>query len=177
MKKFQMYFLAAACCLFVLQSCTKEDVTITEDNSAVEDVLRKGNAPTASGQGTIDFGAEGKRHFSFNAITKKDGSVKGNGVLTYTGGELKIKFNIDCIRVVGNTAYITGKITSHSGIPENAGRDCLFVAIDNGEGTNADPDILSGFYTSIEGGDLDCNIDYGGISYFEVLEGNIQVSE
>ena len=166
-----MYFLAAACCLFVLQSCTKEDVTITEDNSAVEDALRKGNAPAASGQGTIDFLAEGKRHLSFNVKTKKDGTVSGSGQLTYTQGELKVKFSIDCISVTGNVANMTGKIISNSNTPEQAGSGFYFSVIDNGEGNNSDPDMMS----AMSIGNFICSQTTN--TYYEVLEGNIQVSE
>lgn len=175
MKKFQLYFLAVACCLFVLNSCSKEDVTISEDPSSVEDALRKGNSPAASGQGTIDFGAENKRHFSFQAKMLKDGSVKGSGQLTYTSGELKVKFSIDCITVTGNIAILSGNIISNSNNPEYAGSACRFSVMDNGEGKNADPDLMTPMQTFPGLESIAC--DYNGVGFLEVLEGNIQVNE
>ena len=176
MKKLKLCLLLALG-LTVIYSCSKEDLTTIEENTILEEsTLRKGNLPAASGQGTIDFGAEGKRHFSFHAKTNKDGSVSGNGVLTYTQGELKIKFDIDCISVDGNTAYLTGKITSNSSNPERVGRDCYFAVVDNGEGANANPDLMRPFNTAPEGVDYDCNVINVLNPTYEVLEGNIQVS-
>ncbi len=176
MKKLKQCFLLALS-LTVIYSCSTEEMATFEEESKFEESssLRKGNTPSASGQGTIDWVADGKRHFSFNAKTNKDGSVSGSGVLTYTQGDLKIRFDIDCIQVEGNTAYITGTITSHSENPELVGRDCYFSATDNGEGNNASPDVMRPLNISGEGTDWDCSIRTIS-GYLEVLEGNIQVS-
>ena len=165
-----------ALALTVIYSCSKDDLTSFEEETKTEEAaLRKGNLPSASGQGTIDWVAEGKRHFSFHAKTNKDGTVSGSGVLTYTQGDLKIRFDIDCIQVEGNAAYITGTITSHSETPEFVGRDCYFSVVDNGEGSKADPDTMRPLNIALEGTDWDCSIRTTTL-YQEVLEGNIQVS-
>ena len=175
MKKLKLCLLLALG-LTVIYSCSKDDLTTIEEETKIEETaLRAGNLPAASGQGTIDWVAEGKRHFSFHAKTKKDGSVSGSGVLTYTQGDLKIRFDIDCIQVEGSTAYITGTITSHSESPELVGRVCYFSATDNGEGNNANPDVMRPLNIGGELSNWDCSIRTVS-GYLEVLEGNIQVS-
>ncbi len=98
---------------------------------------------SANGQGTTSLLAEKIRHFSFHANTLPNGSVKGNGVLTYTGGEFKLKFDIDCITVVGNTAQMSGTITKDDVNPARVGWKCIFTVEDNGEGSNATADRIS----------------------------------
>ena len=167
-----------ALALTVVYSCSKDDLTSFEEETKTEEAaLRKGNTPAASGQGTIEWpGIEGKRHFSFHARTNKDGSVSGSGVLTYTKGDLKVKFSIDCITVNGNTAVMAGNITSHSTSPENVGLSCSLIVRDNGEGKNADPDQMQAFITYTNPNfDSDCDTNYAEFPFNDVLEGNVQV--
>ena len=77
------------------------------DSSSVSNnpgTLLKGVGPSASGQGQI-VGTD--RVFAFTAVTKPDGSVSGQGQLTFTQNSVKIHFSIDCISVTDNTAIIT----------------------------------------------------------------------
>ncbi|MBC7382713.1 MAG: hypothetical protein H7296_06910 [Bacteroidia bacterium] len=131
--------------------------------------------PSANGQGSLTVGTDQQRRFSFHANTMPDGSVQGSGVLTYTGGEYKIKFDINCLKVTGNTAIMSGNITSVSG-PEAVnfpgyveGTLVVFKVTDNGEGSNASSDQLSRL-----GAGSDCN---SGIvlQTFPIEGGNIQV--
>ena len=98
---------------------------------------------SANGQGSLTLTDGTQRRFSFHANTMPDGSVQGSGVLTYTGGDLKIKFDINCLIVTGNTAVMSGVIISHSETPAYEGTGCWFQAVDNGEGSNGAPDQLS----------------------------------
>lgn len=131
--------------------------------------------PSANGQGSLTVAGDQQRRFAFHANTMPDGSVQGSGELTYTGGELKIKFDINCLKVSGNTATMSGIITSVSG-PQAAnfpgyveGALVVFQVIDNGEGSNASPDQISRL-----GSGSDCN---SGIilQTFPIEGGNIQV--
>jgi len=74
------------------------------------------------------------RHFTFHANTMPDGSVKGSGVLTYNGGAVNIKFDIDCLFIVDDvTAIMSGVVTYHKENPERVGWECWFKVVDNGE--------------------------------------------
>lgn len=131
------------------------------------------SGPSANGQGSQSLPGDISRRFSFHANTMPDGSVKGSGVLTYTGGVLKIMFDIDCLRVVGKTATMSGTVTKFDGdiftnyVP---GTKIYFKVTDNGEGGNANPDQLSRL-SSFAGG---CNVPLA-IAESPIDGGNIQV--
>jgi hypothetical protein len=99
--------------------------------------------PSANGQGTLTVGEDQSRHFAFHVNTMPDGSVQGSGELTYTGGVLKIKFDITCLSISGNMASMSGVVTSHDTNPELVGSGCRFRVVDNGEGANASADQMS----------------------------------
>jgi hypothetical protein len=131
--------------------------------------------PSANGQGSLTRPGDLQRRFSFHANTMPDASVQGSGVLTITGGEAQIKFDINCLSITGNTAIMAGKITSVSGNTAfQVGWDCWFKVVDNGEGSNAAPDqitLLSG-----SSGALNCSIQVIGNNPLNDIEGgNIQV--
>ena len=131
------------------------------------------SGPSANGQGSLTRPGDLQRRFSFHANTMPDASVKGSGVLTITGGEAQIKFDIDCMTISGNTATMSGKVTSVSGNTIfQAGWDCWFKVVDNGEGANAEPDQITLLY----GGPnlLDCGVQYD-VPLNTVEGGNIQV--
>jgi hypothetical protein len=131
--------------------------------------------PSANGQGSLTRPGELQRRFAFHANTMPNGDVKGSGVLTITGGEAQIKFDINCLSINGSTAIMAGKVTSVSGNTAfQVGWDCWFKVVDNGEGSNAAPDqitLLSG-----NPGGLDCTIQVIGNNPLNDIEGgNIQV--
>ena len=55
-----------------------------------------------------------------------------------------VDLQIDCLRVVGNVAHMSG-ITTRSINPVEApvGEIRRFVVVDNGEGSNSSPDLIS----------------------------------
>jgi hypothetical protein len=75
------------------------------------------------------------RSFSFSARKYADGSVDGQLQLNSRGFDVFVHIRIDCLRVVGNTAFISGRIT-HTSNPAEGEIDELNRAIvrDNGEG-------------------------------------------
>jgi hypothetical protein len=79
--------------------------------------------PSASGGGTapgLDFG--------FTAQSHSDGSVSGNGEFTEFG--LRFHVRIDCLVVIGEDAYMSGKTTEQTdGLAE--GTEMLFGVRDN----------------------------------------------
>ncbi|MBZ0326498.1 MAG: hypothetical protein K8F54_02750 [Altibacter sp.] len=164
----------ASGCMIILSSCEKEQLTNESENLVIEidGTSNRGSGPSANGQGTLTNPDGSIRHFSFHAREKNNGSIQGNGVLTYGGGLLKIKFDIDCLQVMGNTAQLSGIITSWSDNPDGVGWGIWFKVIDNGEGNNADPDEITRLGNNPD--PLDCTIDYG-IELYQIEGGNIQV--
>jgi hypothetical protein len=130
------------------------------------------NRPSANGQGTLTIEGDQSRHFSFHANTMPDESVQGSGVLTYTGGVLKITFDITCLTVVGNEARMSGIVTRDDENPEFVGTYCRFRVVDNGEGANGGGDNISrlniGFPAAVP-----CN--NVPLALFTIEGGNIQV--
>lgn len=158
------------------QDSTSDPTSVSNTQSP----LLKSSGPSASGQGRI---AGTNRTFAFNAVTHPDGSVSGQGQLTYThnGNDVKIHFSIDCISVSGNVATMSGTVTN-SNVFESGG-PCWFRVVDNGEGKNASPDEMTGFLLCQPGdtdplcAQLTCGNDLqsqaGGLFLLE--NGNIQV--
>ncbi|MEO6254322.1 MAG: hypothetical protein ABIO79_13495 [Ferruginibacter sp.] len=128
--------------------------------------------PSANGQGTLTIPGDITRHFSFHVNTMPGGGVQGNGVLTYTGGVQKIMFDINCMTIVGNIAYMSGIVTHWPSAPENVGISCFFQVMDNGQGSGSSADRMSLLYF---GGSLpiECVDQEVGMSPIE--GGNIQV--
>lgn len=158
----------------IITACQK--TSVTEENEGI--TLKSSNGPSAIGSGTF-LTPSYVRHFSFHANTMPQGNVKGNGVVSYNSGLIKIKFDIDCLLIEGNTATMTGVITSFSSnfstITGNVGDDCWFKVIDNGVGSSSSPDEITFLWygPNME----DC---YGSVSFiyswFELEGGNIQVN-
>ena len=158
------YLLNAALILVMAGCSTEHDDLITEDQSFVitpEMILnstssKNGNTPSAHGQGTIlvDENNNGfvddetKRFLSFSVNTLPSGEVKGQGVVGTAGGEMLLKFSIDCINYLSipgprDAAVLSGTITHGTGTS-----------------TRIDVEALEGFKISfavIEGGDVGTN--------------------
>ncbi len=125
------------------------------------------------------------RTLAFTANKHADESVQGQVelVLRKKGGfssEFKASGKVICLSVDGNRAWIGGYFTHGRWV------DQLFVfyAEDNGEGANADPDVLSGLFNGWLPEDLEwwCGTrpdpdhpDNWWFGNFEIDAGNIQV--
>jgi hypothetical protein len=75
------------------------------------------------------------RSFSFSARRYADGRVKGQLQLNSRSFDVHVHIAIDCLRIEGNTAHMSGRIT-HTSDPEQAeiGELNRVVVVDNGEG-------------------------------------------
>jgi hypothetical protein len=84
------------------------------------------------------------RSFSFAAAKRADGTVTGQVQLNSRSFDVFVHISVDCLRVEGNTAYMSGRIT-HTSDPEQAfiGELNRWVVQDNGEGPDAPPDLVS----------------------------------
>lgn len=104
-----------------------------------------GNGPSATGAGHFSDGGA-LRTFSFTAIAHADGTVSGNaeinnrGIPGTTAGTSHIA--VDCLQVVGNTAYVSGTVTD-STVASLVGDSAVFGVQDNGEGSKSPPDLIS----------------------------------
>lgn len=169
--------------MILFTSCQKEEPAVNQDLNLTisNDSQNRGAGPSANGHGTLTFEGipiegEGFRHFTFHAREKNDGSVQGNGVLTYIGGVRNLSFDIDCLAVDGNHAIMSGVITRDNQFPDNEGLLCWFEVTDNGEGSNADPDQISLFFTGTSSETYDCANDFD-VENYDIEGGNVQVKE
>ena len=124
------------------------------------------NPPSATGHG--DFLNEGQlRAFSFSAIQQPNGKVAGQAELRNQTTGVVVHMDVVCLRVEGNTAFVSGTITN-SNDPTLEGRTVAFIAQDNGEGTNSPSDKLSMLAFA------NCS-DLLVLDLFDIQHGNIQV--
>ena len=186
MKRIGYYLMMAAGLLFVLNSCenelsldSNEDLMNLQEDASKNLLSEKEMIFSANGNGTVNFEDGIKRHFVFHANQMPDGSVEGNGSLTITAGEVQIKFNIDCMEIIDNSAIMTGYITRFDEEPQFENAKFWFRVYDNGEGNNSPPDVITYFYFwTVEVPTCDMLLDEWYPEYFrsfEIESGNIQV--
>jgi hypothetical protein len=85
------------------------------------------------------------RTFSFTAREYADGTVKGQLQLNSREFDVSVHIRIDCLRIEGNRAHMSGLVTHSSNPAEGVvGELNLLVVEDNGEGPKAPPDMISG---------------------------------
>lgn len=170
--------------MIFLTGCSKEEFQPADTENlvlTVDETQTRASGPSANGHGTLTFEGipiegEGFRQFSFHAREKRNGTVQGNGVLSYIGGVRNLSFDIDCLEVDGNLAVMSGVITRDNQFPENVGRLCWFKVIDNGEGNNSDPDEISLFFSGTDSEVYDCANNFN-VAIYEIEGGNVQVKE
>jgi hypothetical protein len=103
-----------------------------------------GGNPHANGGGTTVEGGE-KSTFVFNAVQQIDGSVVGHLTYHLRFADVTIHMQNDCLNFTSsNTAVISGTVTMVTGSTSFVpGAHGVFVVRDNGEGNNANPDLIS----------------------------------
>jgi hypothetical protein len=113
-------------------------------------------ASSVKGSGTINFGAS-TEHYSVNTsgssgrVTFNDRTVSGN-----VNGTI----NVNCVRIVGNEATISGIVT-HSNRKSIEGFEGLLQVRDNGKGRGAKssgPDMGSPILFHAVGTGSDCSV-------------------
>jgi hypothetical protein len=98
---------------------------------------------TATGSGHITSGGE-NRTFAFTARKYADGTATGQVQVNSRALNTVAHLEIDCLRVVGNVAHMSGIVTRTSNPTEAPLGDMRrFVVMDNGEGSNSPPDRIS----------------------------------
>ena len=173
-RMFKLFVLILSVSLF---SGCEEDLVSTDSLVQNEMELKAGkNAVIASvtGSGNIhrDYGDVGDvwRTFSFNAIKKADGSVKGHFQLN-NHGQASLKGDVLCFSFFpDNKAVLLVKWTKATGIeaPDYYG---YIVVQDNGEGIDP-PDKISLHHWMTELSD--CGILYE-VTMYDIEAGNVQI--
>jgi hypothetical protein len=84
------------------------------------------------------------RSFSFSARRYADGTSDGQLQLNSRSFDVVVHIRIDCLRVVGNVAHMSGRITRINNPEEGEVGELNRVEVrDNGEGNDAPPDQVS----------------------------------
>jgi len=148
-------------------------IVVFTASSASISAVAVGNNPSANGHGNITVN-DTLRTFSFQAMTRKDGTVTGSATLHNRNSDTFIKLDINCLRVVENTAYLSGIITKSSN-PSFEGRLGLFQVVDNGEGANDPPDQISLVFIYPESTLFNCN-SFDDFPLNTIEGGNVQVN-
>jgi hypothetical protein len=100
---------------------------------------------SATGSGQIEISGD-LRTFTFNANTDSSGVTTGQTQAFSRSGGIKWHGALTCLNIVGNVATMSGLVTDITpgfGDPFLVGNFIQFQIIDNGEGTNAPPDLIS----------------------------------
>src|SRR4051794_149257 len=111
---------------------------------------------------------------SFNAVKSKDGKVTGYLVYSLRAANQTVWMQLDCMRVDGNRATLSGVITKTLGVDPNSGfvgSRASFSVQDNGEGISANPD----YFSDVIFGEGSCNSE----EYFTYIpmQGNIVIKK
>jgi hypothetical protein len=104
--------------------------------------LSTGVGHMATGSGIIDAG-EGLRNLTFHAVQNPNGSVSGSYRILRTDLSTEFAVDVTCLTVVGNQAWIGGRISFADSPGIVVGTISYFYAIDNGEGEAAAADLIS----------------------------------
>ena len=101
----------------------------------------------ASATGSGQFHVSGDlRTFTFNANTDSSGVTTGQTQGFNRNAGVKWHGTLNCLNVVGNVATMSGVVTDITpglGDPFLVGNFIVFQVIDNGQGHNAPPDLIS----------------------------------
>jgi hypothetical protein len=120
------------------------------------------------------------RSFSFAAQRRADGSVTGQVQLNSRGFDVFVHIDVNCLRIDGNTAYMSGHVTYSSNPAEGvAGELNRWAVEDNGEGPGEPPDRVSSIPANVSGADTKtCSDDMGDRpTSRDVHRGNVRVAE
>lgn len=178
MKKIHSTAVPAALAALLLLACKEPPTSPVAAPGSNQLGIRASDAsngnPRASGGGTtVELGE--KSTFTFNAIQLKDGTVNGHLVYQIRGVDINIHMDIDCLNIIGNQATLSGTVTKVTGTAPGfifEGQKGVFKVVDNGEGGDAPPDLISDVFLFAN---ARCSVPFP-FPYLPV-DGNIQVSD
>jgi hypothetical protein len=140
--------------------------------------MAKGGGPSVSGHTNLTIG-EGLQTTSFHAREKADGTVTGSLENKSRDQEQRYHGAIDCLRIEGNNAWLSGYITDVVLGPNpdfviEEGYGFWLRVVDNGEGANSPADQWTDVAIFVGYNPNRCNISYG-FSLVDNEAGNVQV--
>jgi hypothetical protein len=131
---------------------------------------------SATGSGQIHISGD-LRTFTFNAQTDSSGVTSGQTQAFSRSSGIKWHGTLDCLSVVGNVATMSGVVTDISPVTPPffvVGSHIVFQVIDNGEGSNPPPDLISLTFFFGTGTNPGCT-GFGVFATIPVEHGNVQV--
>jgi hypothetical protein len=82
--------------------------------------------------------------YSFHARMDADGTVTGSLQADSRGQNARIFVDLNCLRFIGNDqALVSGFVTQSNNPAYSIGSAAIFRILDNGEGKQAPPDLVS----------------------------------
>jgi hypothetical protein len=139
---------------------------------------------SATGSGQLHVTVDTKlRTVGFSAVMLADGTVTGYAEAQPRQEGNRWRIDVNCLKVVGNVALITGLTIYNEIDPSVIGWTGGFAVEDNGQGPDDPPDrITQGFFGQdlgeVEPGTVDCN-DFGPADaepfFWTVEDGNLDV--
>ncbi len=135
----------------------------------------KGIVAQASGAGHITIGGD-LRTFSFTAQRDSDNNSRGQAELHNRSTDSSIHMKLNCLSVSGNVATMSGVVTGSNvtGAPFGEGNPVWFRVVDNGEGADAPPDLISLVFFFFGPPGLPCTSPLANAT-IPIEGGNIQV--
>ena len=135
-----------------------------------------------TGQATIllPFFQNAEEKYSNSAIRHADGTVSGQFELKSAQDDgLRIHGEIVCFTIVGNTAFLGGRIDQSDSPLAPEGTYVIWTVFDNGEGQNDPPDQTSDFIGPVDAATAaaHCQFLFSLGPFYPVQSGNLQVHE
>jgi len=123
-------------------------------------------SPSVNGSGTVTFGSS-VEHYSVN-VSGSSGRAKFEDKAA--GGNVNGQIDINCVRISGNTATLSGLVT-HSNKKSMIGQEGVFQIVDSG-GKKGTPDMATLINFHQPGTSTDCN---GGEFDLTPVKGNFTI--
>ena len=125
---------------------------------------------SATGSGHVVI-ADSLRTFAFNVNRDASGNARGQFEVNNRDQGIRSHGTLNCLNVVGNTAIMSGQVTDSTSAAWEDAYIWLKV-VDNGEGRNAPPDMLTLVFAVAP--TFTCNFD-AAVPYLNVEKGNVQI--
>ena len=131
------------------------------------------NAPFLTGHGNLTI-AGGLQTASFHAVQHQDGTITGSLVVKSRAQDVRIFADIDCLSIALNTATVSGFVTQSNNPTFPPGNRVWFRVIDNGEGANYPPDMMTDIILFPATSTVNCTTNLN-FALLPIEEGNVQV--
>jgi hypothetical protein len=117
------------------------------------------------------------RTFSFTAWTDADGVASGTAQVDNRAINEKFQLRVDCLRVAGSFAIVSGVITRHTDV-QAIGLTGIFAAQDSGEGLAVPPDLITQVFFFRPGALRCTDLEPADAAPFlvRIADGNVQVN-